>query len=197
LAGSYFLVLMVKVVGFIGRLFLDLIETVVIALSIFLVIYLFFVQPHQVNGESMLPNFENGEYLLTDKISYRLGQPQRGDVVVFHAPQTANCPRGTGCDFIKRIVALPGETVEVVDNRLYVNGRPLPESYLPSDQLTFSGAFTRQGPTVLGGDEYFVVGDNRSHSSDSRSWGPIGLDSIVGRAFFRYWPPPEIGLVDN
>src|SRR3989304_9507849 len=97
----------------IGEFFLDTIETVVIALSIFLVVYLFFMQPHQVNGQSMVPNFQSGEYLLTDKISYKLGEPQRGDIIVFHAPPAANCAKGTGCDFIKRILGLPGETIEV------------------------------------------------------------------------------------
>src|SRR5574338_568783 len=92
--------------------FLDLIETFVIGLSLFLVVYLFFMQPHQVSGLSMFPTLHNSDYVLTDKVSYRLGTPQRGDIVVFHAPPAAHCPAGTGCDFIKRVMGLPGESVE-------------------------------------------------------------------------------------
>lgn len=179
----------------IGSFFLDIMETVVISLSIFLIVYLFFMQPHQVNGESMVPNFQNGEYLLTDKISYRLGDPERGQVIVFHAPEGANCIQGTGCDFIKRILALPGETVEIKNNQILINGTPLPETYIPKDFKTLPGRFTKQGVIVLGADQYFAVGDNRSHSSDSRSWGPINESDIVGKAFFRYWPPDAMGSI--
>ncbi|HEX9817662.1 MAG TPA: signal peptidase I [Patescibacteria group bacterium] len=179
----------------IGALFTDLMETVIISLSIFLVVYLFFMQPHQVNGQSMVPNFQNGDYVLTDKISYRLGSPQRGEVIVFHAPPAANCVEGTGCDFIKRVLALPGETVAVRDGKIFVNDRALPEDYLPSDLKTNPGPFTQNGPITLGADEYLAVGDNRSHSSDSRFWGPIHRSDIVGKAFFRYWPPGSIGAI--
>jgi len=177
--------------------FLDLVETVVIGASLFFVIYLFFMQPHQVNGQSMVPNFQNGDYVLTDKISYKLGTPTRGDIVVFHAPPAANCPQGTGCDFIKRVIGLPGETIEVRDNHLFVNNEQVPEEYIPSDFLTEPGAFTNGRTVTLTQNEYFVVGDNRQHSSDSRSWGPIEITDIVGRAFFRYWPPPTMGVIEG
>lgn len=179
----------------IGAFFLDIIETVVIALSIFLVMYLFLVQPHEVNGQSMVPNFQSGEYLLTDKVSYRFGLPQRGDVVVFHAPERAQCPEGTGCDFIKRILGLPGETVEVKQNGIWINGQKLNEAYIPSSFETLPGNYTKDRTIVLGPNEYFVSGDNRPYSSDSRSWGPITLDEIVGKAFFRYWPPTAMGKI--
>lgn len=180
----------------ISALFLDLTETVVIGLSIFLFVYLFFMQPHQVNGQSMVPNFQSGEYVLTDKISYRFSKPERGDVVVFHAPESANCPTGTGCDFIKRIIGLPGETIRVADNSIYVNESQLDESmYLPSDLETEAGAFTRDREVVLGLDEYFAVGDNRPYSSDSRAWGPINRSNIVGKAFFKYWPADSVGFI--
>ncbi|HYD35585.1 MAG TPA: signal peptidase I [Vitreimonas sp.] len=172
----------------IGEFFLDIIETIVIALSIFLVVYLFFMQPHEVNGQSMVPYFLSGEYVLTDKISYRLRDPQRGDIVVFHAPETANCPKGTGCDFIKRVLAVPGESVQVDNNHIIVNGTPIQETYIPADYQTLPGAYTKNKTVTLGPDEYFVVGDNRTYSSDSRAWGPIRKTDIVGRAFFRYWP---------
>lgn len=177
-------------------LFLDIVETVVVALSIFLVVYLFFMQPHQVNGQSMEPNFHSGEYVLTDKVSYQTGSPQRGDIIVFHAPEAAGCPEGTGCDFIKRVLGLPGDTISVHDNGIYVNGQRLNEPYLPADVQTKAGEYTRDGREVfLGEDEYFMVGDNRLFSSDSRVWGPINKQHIVGRAFLRYWPVARSGLI--
>jgi signal peptidase I len=177
--------------------FLDLIETFVIGLSLFLVVYLFFMQPHQVSGLSMFPNLHNGDYVLTDKVSYRVGTPQRGDIVVFHAPPAAHCPAGTGCDFIKRVMGLPGESIEVKDNGIFVNGTKLAEPYLPEDTQTMANAFTTGRVVTLSEDEYFVVGDNRTNSSDSRSWGPISSKNIVGRAFFRYWPFTDVKLIAN
>jgi signal peptidase I len=179
----------------IGEFFLDIIETLVIALSIFLVIYLFLVQPHQVNGQSMVPNFQSGEYVLTDKISYNFGDPQRGEVVVFHAPPAAHCPKGTGCDFIKRVLGIPGDRIAVKNNGIYVNSVKLAEPYIPEDFETEAGDYTRNRTITLGPNEYFVCGDNRPYSSDSRAWGPIPKQNIVGKAFFRYWPPEAMGLI--
>jgi signal peptidase I len=179
----------------IGSFFLDIIETVVIALSIFLIIYLFVSSPHQVNGQSMVPNFQNGDYVLSDKVSYRVGNPKRGDVIVFHAPAAADCPTGTGCDFIKRVIGLPGETITVHDNHIWVNDRQVVEPYIPADFQTLPGNATRDKSITLEPNQFFVCGDNRPYSSDSRSWGPITRDEIVGRAFFRYWPPQTSGLI--
>lgn len=184
-----------KIATKVGSFFTDLMETVVISASIFLIIYLFFVQPHQVNGQSMVPNFQSGEYVLTDKVSYRMGNPKRGDVIVFHAPEAAHCAEGTGCDFIKRILAVPGDTVEVKNNAIYINGQQLPEPYIPADFKILPGAFTKNGPVVMGKDDYFASGDNRPYSSDSRTWGPISKSDIVGKAFFRYWPPAVVGPI--
>lgn len=179
----------------IGGFFMDIIETSVAALSIFLVVYLFLMQPHQVNGNSMYPNFEDREYLMTDKISYRTGEPKRGDVVVFHAPAGAHCPAGTGCDFIKRVIGLPGEVVEVTNGKIYVNNKILDEYYLPEEFLTYPGSYTASGPIVVPPGEYFVCGDNRSHSSDSRAFGTVPKANIVGKVFFRYWPPNTAGSI--
>ena len=176
----------------------DLIETAVIGISIFLVIYLFFMQPHQVSGQSMDPFLKDKDYVLTDKISYRTRDPARGDIVVFHAPDAANCPVGAGCDYIKRILGLPGESIEVRDNAVFVNGVALDESnYLGADVQTLPGAFSLDRVITLGENEFFAVGDNRMHSSDSRAWGPIQPSQIVGRAFFRYWPVTSMGKIDT
>jgi len=185
------------IIAALGSFFLDIIETVVIALSIFLIIYLFVASPHQVNGQSMVPNFQSGDYVLSDKVSYRLGQPQRGDVIVFHAPESANCPKGTGCDFIKRIIGLPGEEMTVHDNHIFVNGQVVEEPYIPTDFQTLPGFATKDKSITLKMNEYFVSGDNRPYSSDSRSWGPITKNEIVGKAFFRYWPVPTAGTIKH
>lgn len=178
-------------------LFLDIAETLTIGASFFLIVYLFFMQPHQVNGRSMFPTFSSGDYLLTNKVSYRVGEPEKGDVVVFHAPEEASCPTGTGCDFIKRILAVPGDTVAVRDNGVYVNGERLNETYIPDDYQTLPGKFIEGRTATMGPDEYFVVGDNREFSSDSRVWGPISKSDIVGKAFFRYWPANQMGSVEE
>lgn len=186
-----------NILGTAGSAFLDLVETIVIGFTLFLIVYLFFAQPHQVNGQSMVPNFQNGEYLLTDKISYRFGTPKRGDVIVFHAPDSANCPEGTGCDFIKRVIALPGEQVEVKENAIYVNNVKLEENYIPDTFPIQPGAYTQGRVVTLGPDEYFVSGDNRPYSSDSRAWGPLPKENIVGRVFFAYWPLSTLGLIEH
>ncbi len=188
---------MAKFLSYVGAFFLDLIETVAIALSIFLVIYLFLVQPHQVNGQSMEPNFESGEYLLTDKVSYRFNDPQRGDIIVFRAPPASHCPEGTGCDFIKRIIGLPGDKIEIKNSHFYINDQLLEEPYLADTVRTKPGDFMRTQPVRLGPMEYFVSGDNRSYSSDSRSWGPILRSDIIGKAIFRYWPLESMGVIQH
>lgn len=186
---------MSRLIESVGSLVVDLTETLVIGFSLFVVVYFFFMQPHQVNGQSMVPNFQSGEYVLTDKISYRFRSPARGEVIVFHAPPEAHCQEGTGCDFIKRIIGLPGDQVEVKDNSYYVNNKKLDETYIPSGYATYPGQYTRDKVITLGENEYFVSGDNRPYSSDSRAWGPITDQEIVGRAFFVYWPPPALGLI--
>ncbi|MBW7943770.1 signal peptidase I [Patescibacteria group bacterium] len=188
---------MEKLLQVLGGFFLDIIETVVIALSIFLIIYLFVASPHQVNGQSMVPNFQSGEFVLSDKVSYKFGNPKRGDIVVFHAPEAANCPKGTGCDFIKRVLGLPGETIEVHDDSIWVNGQKLDEPYIPTEFETLPGPATKGTAVYLGPDEYFVVGDNRPYSSDSRSWGAITKNDIVGKAIFRYWPLNVAGVIKH
>lgn len=186
---------MSKLLGKIAGGFLDLVETVAISLSIFLVVYLFLMQPHQVNGQSMIPNFQDGEHVMTDKISYKFREPMRGEIVVFHSPPAAGCVEGTGCDFIKRIIGIPGDRVAVRENAIWINGEKLPEPYIPSNFEILPGRATLDQEIYLAPDEYFVSGDNRPHSSDSRFWGPITKDEIVGRVFLRYWPVNEMSLI--
>lgn len=183
---------MVDVLKKIGTFFLDTIETIVVALAIFVVIYLFLVQPHQVKGNSMVPNFIDGEYILTDKISYRLNPPQHGDVVVFKAPKDHEV------DYIKRIIGTPADVVRVSDGKVYLNNEPLNESFLPSDYVTNPGIFARSDEDlIVPPNEYFVLGDNRSHSSDSREWGFVKKEEIIGKAWLRYWPLSELGFVQK
>ena len=174
-----------------GKFLYETIQTVVVFLSIFAFVYYLVAQPHQIQGDSMLPNFFNNEYIITDKISYRFNNPKRGNVIVFKAP---NNPRR---DYIKRVIALPTESVSVKDNHIFVNGKLLPEDYLDPDEQINGGAYLPEGAeTTLKSGEYFVLGDNRDRSQDSRTWGPITKDKIIGRVFFRYWPLRAIGKVE-
>lgn len=170
--------------------FLDVLEVFVFAIAIFLFVYLLVLQPHKIKGASMEPNFPDGEYLLTDKVSYRFREPKRGEVIVFEAPRT------DGEEFIKRIIGLPGEEVSVRDGNIYINNILLNEEYLDPAVITASGTFLKEGAKVtVPENSLFVLGDNRPASSDSRMWGFVSEDKITGRAFFIYWPPPKVGLI--
>lgn len=170
--------------------FLDFLETIVVSLAIFAVVYIFLFQPHQVDGQSMVPNFQNGEYILTDKISYRIHAPNRGDVVVFHSPQDEKV------DFIKRIIGIPGDIIQVKGGYAYLNGVKLEETYINNPGEVTPGKYSTENLVIdVPPGQYFVMGDNRLHSSDSREWGLVTSNEIVGRAFFRYWPIPVAGLI--
>lgn len=165
--------------------FWELIRFAIIAVAIVLPIRIFIAQPFVVSGSSMVPTFLDGEYLIVDEISYRLGEPERGDVVIFRYPKDPTK------FFIKRVIGLPNETVDVDGNEVTIfnkeneQGVILDQPYLRS----VSGVKTH---TVLDDDEYFVMGDNRPGSSDSRVWGPVERKFIVGRAFLRLLPIDEI-----
>lgn len=155
-------------------------------------VYLLIMRPHKIKGASMSPNFPDSEYLLTEKVSYYTHDPKRGDVVVFTPPVS------DVDEFIKRIIALPGERVMVTGGRVYINDQLLNEIYLDASVQTFDGTFLTEGQeyTVPKG-EFFVMGDNREHSSDSRFWGPITKAEISGRAWIIYWPPNLAGTVQK
>lgn len=170
----------------------EFIEAFVISSSVFVVVYLFLMQPHQVKGSSMFPTFKDKEYLLTDKVTYKTRAPMDGDVIVFKAPINENF------DFIKRIIATPGQTVSVKDGHVFVDGNMLDEFYLPKEYTTAPGQFLLEGESYTVQDnEVMAFGDNRDHSSDSRDWGPVPYKNIIGRVFFRYWPTSVAGFVMN
>lgn len=161
--------------------FFEIFKIFLIAFLIVIPIRYFLFQPFFVRGSSMEPSFHNFDYLIIDEISYRLREPTRGEVVVFKYPQDPSSR------FIKRIIGLPGEEIKVEEGKVFVreNGefRALQEDYLPSSIIT-SGNFH----VLLKEDEYFVLGDNRAFSSDSRRWGPLERDEIVGRVLLRLFP---------
>lgn len=173
-----------------GSHMIDFIQTLVVFGAIFALIYLFVAQFHKVSGNSMVPTFQSGDYLITEKISYRFGNPKQGDIVVLKNP------RDESQDFIKRIIAVPSDTIKIEGGAVFINGGEFNESYLPAGLQTRSGAFLQEGTTVKADpNQYFVIGDNRNHSSDSREWGAVTKKEIVGKALFRYWPPQSIGLL--
>ncbi len=173
----------------IGANVIDFIQTFVVFAAIFALIYLFAAQPHRVSGNSMFPTFHSNDYILTDKISYRLHAPTRGDVVVFKNP------RDESQDFIKRVIGIPGDTVSVSSSQVLVNGQAVNEYYLPPNTFTRNGAFLTEGATItVQPDTLIVLGDNREHSSDSREWGYMPYKDMIGRVFFRYWPPNVFGF---
>jgi signal peptidase I len=181
--------------GSIGGFILEFIQSIVLALSVFVLLYLFVAQPNEVKGSSMEPNFLNGEYLLTDKLSYQFSTPKRGDVVVFKAPPSEPCA-AEECEYIKRVIGVPGDKVKVENSKVFLNGMELAQPFLPSDYVTTSGSFLAEGIEITVGEgEYLCLGDNRSHSRDGREFGPIKKDAIVGKAFLKYWPVSSVGLV--
>lgn len=180
------------ILGKLGSIFLDAFETIVLSLAIFVVIYFFVASPHQVKGLSMYPTFNDQELILTDKVSYRLHQPEHGDVVVFKAPTNPDF------DYIKRIIGLPGDRVSLSNGRVFVNGKEIPESYLPAGTVITGGAFLSENKeiTVPAGN-IFVMGDNRAGSSDSRTWGYVKTSEIIGKVFLRYFPLNKFGLLGS
>jgi len=167
------------------RFLREVLATVLPALLIALLINVFVGQATRVEGQSMEPNLHTDQRLVVEKVSYRFHGPQRFDIVVLKVPSQGDEL------LIKRVVGLPGETVEVRNGRVYVNDNPLNEPLAQGD--TRPG---RHGAVTVPPLHVFVLGDNRNHSNDSRSFGPIPIDNIVGRAWLSYWPPEEVGVVD-
>lgn len=172
---------------------LDSVQTIILAGAIFLIIHAFILRTFQVTGLSMFPNFHDQELVLTNIIGLHFAPLKRGEVIVFKAPTDEER------DYIKRIVGLPGETVEVRGGSIYINGKKFDESnYLNSDVKTYPGSFAREGePVTVPEGQYFVLGDNRSNSSDSREWGAVKQDAVIGRSFIVFWPVNAFRVVNN
>jgi len=168
---------------------LEVLEIAVIAIGVVFVVRTFLVQPFLVSGTSMHPTFENGDYVLTDELTYRIRPPERGEVVVFHDVSDYSTY------LIKRVIGLPGETVIVKNNAVTIvntqhpQGFVLDEKYLPAGTPTLG-----DGTWTLSSSSYMMLGDNRSVSFDSRAWGPLPAKDIVGLVRLRLWPLGEIGF---
>jgi signal peptidase I len=156
----------------------DWVKAVIVALILAVVIRGFILEPTYVQGPSMLNTMKTGDKVIINKLIYRFKSPARGEIIVFHTPQDR--------DLIKRVIGLPGETIQVKNYRVYINGKLLQEPY-----LNFSTQTSTVPPTKIAANHLFVMGDNRLNSTDSRELGPIPIDEIIGRAEFIYWPISE------
>lgn len=162
----------------------------VAALAIALIVRFFIAAPYIVSGASMSPTFESWHYLIVDRISYELGNPERGEVVIFRFPQDPSL------SFIKRIIGLPGETVILEGTRVTIKNTDFPEGFLLDEPyVTETNALPSRMTVTLGNDEYFVMGDNRRASADSRVWGALPREFMTGRAWARLFPVSLIGLL--
>ncbi len=162
----------------------EVVETLLLALVAFVLLRLA-VQNYRVEGPSMEPTLNDGQFLLVNKLAYRFGKPQRGDVIVFRYPHD---PKRS---FIKRVIGLPGDQLEIVDGELQINGSPLVESYV------VQGSRYSYPLTTIEAAQVFVLGDNRNNSSDSRRWGGVPFSYITGKAVFCYWPPTCWGILGH
>lgn len=172
-----------QALSWLGALVKDVLQVVVPAVLLALAIHIFLAQATVVYGQSMQPNLQPAERLVIEKVSYYLGAPQRGDIVVVELPQMSDL-------LIKRVVGLPGETVEIRRGEVLIDGKAIDQPF-----VLLSGG-TTYGPVTLGPDSYFVMGDNRNNSNDSRSFGPIHRDEIAGKAWLRYWPLNRFTIFD-
>ena len=187
-----------------------------IALGLALTIQAFLVKPFRIPSESMVPTLEVSQRVLVDRVSFRFSEPHRGDVVVFRPPSGADgasaafgacgeeplprdqaCSRPTGeqadANFIKRVVGEPGDRLKILDGRVYLNGRLQSEPFARPDSECPICNLPREITVPPG--HFFMMGDNRGQSADSREWGPVPKDWIIGNAFSTYWPPRRIGLL--
>jgi len=165
------------------RLVFDILETLFLSLILFVGINLLSARI-RVDGSSMEPTLHHGEFLIVNKLAYKLGSPRVGDVVVFYSPGNP------AEEFIKRVVGLPGDQVEISSGEVLVNGQVLDEPYIAAPPL-YHGTWTVPDSSL------FVLGDNRNNSDDSHRWGAVAIDQVVGKAIFVYWPPEEWGSLNQ
>lgn len=159
----------------------ELIEDVLLAVVLYIAID-FCIGRFRVENISMETTFTEGDIVMVNKLNYKFSEPRRGDVVIFHAPTEP------GKDYIKRMIGLPGDHIEIKDSKLYINGEEIEEPWLHE-------AITYEGEWDVPEGQYFVLGDNRNHSSDSHIWGCVPRENLIGNAFFRYWPLNHIGVI--
>jgi signal peptidase I len=188
----------------------ELVTIVVVALALALGIQAFLVKPFRIPSESMVPTLDIGQRVLVDRVSYRLTNPDRGDIVVFKPPKGADdnvcgvrhsarsaCPRPTGArsdtNFIKRVVAVGGDHVKIMGGHAFVNGRRQHDSYIRPDNQC--GICNLPQEITIPKGYYFMMGDNRGQSADSREWGPVPEKWMIGKAFATYWPPGRLGTL--
>ncbi|MCL6634947.1 MAG: signal peptidase I [Peptococcaceae bacterium] len=164
-------------------IFGEVFESVAIAVLLAVVIRLFVLEPFYIPSGSMEPTLQEHDRIIVSKLNYRFQEPKRGDIVVF------KYPRDPKRNFVKRLIAVGGETVAIKNSRLYINGQPVAEDYLPKGLR-----FADYGPVEVPPGTYFMLGDNRNNSDDSRVWGFLPKDLIVGKAILIYWPPERIGI---
>ncbi|HHU86985.1 MAG: signal peptidase I [Pelotomaculaceae bacterium] len=162
----------------------EIIESVAIAVILAVVIRLFILEPFYIPSGSMEPNLKENDRIIVSKLNYHFQEPERGDIVVF------KYPRDPKRNFVKRLIASGGETVALKDSRLYINGEVVPENYLPGGLR-----FADFGPVKVPEGHYLMLGDNRNNSDDSRVWGFLSEDLIIGEAVVIYWPPDRIGTM--
>ena len=165
------------------RFIIDVVETLILSIILFAAINAVSARI-RVDGASMEPSLQSGEFVIVNKLAYTFGDPAIGDVIVFHFP------RDPDQEYIKRIIGLPGDRVEVRDGEVYVNDQILNEDYIAASPVYET---TWDVPS----DSLFVLGDNRNNSSDSHNWGPVPIDYVIGEATFIYWPPTEWGIVEH
>lgn len=198
-----------------GSSLLELVVIVAVALGMALAIQAFLVKPYRIPSESMVPTLAVGQRVLVNRVGTHFGEPKVGDVVVFHPPAGAESGTGDQCgaqpepgaacaqptaqradvNFIKRIVGGPGDTIAVRDGRVIRNGEPTEEPFISDTCADDAGAGCNfRNPITVPPDHYFMMGDNRGESDDSRFWGPVPEDWIIGEAFATYWPPKRIGI---
>jgi signal peptidase I len=193
-----------------GGSLVELVTIVAIALGLALGIQAFLVKPFRIPSESMVPTLEVGQRVLVDRVSFRFGDPHRGDIVVFKPPAGADtntcgvekpddaaCPRPTpgrsDTNFIKRVVAVGGDRLKVIDGSVYLNGERQKEPFARLDSECGLCDLPKEIEIPKG--YYYMMGDNRGESADSREWGPIPKDAMIGKAFATYWPPNRIGTL--
>lgn len=164
----------------------EIIESLIIAVILAVIIRTFVFQPFYIPSGSMEPTLQIQDRILVNKFGYRFWEPQRGDIVVFKYPLN---PKK---DFVKRLIGMPGERLEIKDSKVYVNNKVISEEYLPPDLR-----FQDFGPVLVPENTYLMLGDNRNNSDDSRVWGPLPKENIIGKAMFVYWPLDRMKMLND